>query len=269
MYVMDSFGLPVEATETRVNAGREADDYMFAHLKKSKQVARAEGICGWYHSHPGYGCWLSGIDVNTQQNYQQIQDPAIAIVIDPKRTIAAGKVEIGCFRAYKNDHAEKILQNYKQQTGSAIIPGEKFNEFGLHAHKYYKLEHTFFKSGLDTTLLERLWNEYWVHTLASSPLLSNQDIICKSVINIADKLSQIQASKSTQRGLLNSGSENKLIEEEKFAPLAAEGSKVALGVSQGIIVEALKKFMFACQPHDHAICCKQEADVQMAEEQKE
>jgi len=36
MYVMDSFGLPVEATETRVNAGREADDYMFAHLKKSK-----------------------------------------------------------------------------------------------------------------------------------------------------------------------------------------------------------------------------------------
>ena len=72
MYVMDSFGFPVEATETRVNAGREADDYMFAHLKKSKQVARAEGICGWYHSHPGYGCWLSGIDVNTQQNYQQI-----------------------------------------------------------------------------------------------------------------------------------------------------------------------------------------------------
>ena len=25
MYVMDAFGLPVEATETRVNAGKEAD----------------------------------------------------------------------------------------------------------------------------------------------------------------------------------------------------------------------------------------------------
>ena len=100
MYVMDAFGLPVEATETRVNAGREADEYMFAHIKKSKEVARPEYICGWYHSHPGYGCWLSGIDVTTQQNYQKIQDPSIAIVIDPKRTIAAGKVEIGCFRAY-------------------------------------------------------------------------------------------------------------------------------------------------------------------------
>jgi COP9 signalosome complex subunit 5 len=72
MYVMDAFGLPVEATETRVNAGKEADAYMFAHRDKCDEVARPEYICGWYHSHPGYGCWLSGIDVETQQNYQKI-----------------------------------------------------------------------------------------------------------------------------------------------------------------------------------------------------
>ena len=69
MYVMDAFGLPVEASETRVNAGAEADQYMFAHRDSCDQVARPEYIIGWYHSHPGYGCWLSGIDVNTQQNY--------------------------------------------------------------------------------------------------------------------------------------------------------------------------------------------------------
>jgi COP9 signalosome complex subunit 5 len=122
----------------------------------------------------------------------------------------------------------------------------------LHAHKYYKLEHNFFKSGLDTTLLERLWNEYWVHTLSSSPLLSNQDIICKSVINIVDKLGQMQAGKSGygqssgRRALGGGGHESKAIEEEKFAPLAAESSKVAVDVSQGIFIESLKKFMFAC-----------------------
>jgi proteasome lid subunit RPN8/RPN11 len=27
---------------------------------------KVENVCGWYHSHPGYGCWLSGIDVQTQ-----------------------------------------------------------------------------------------------------------------------------------------------------------------------------------------------------------
>ena len=55
---------------------------------------------GWYHSHPGYGCWLSGIDVGTQHTQQVHMDPFLAIVIDPHRTIAAGKVEIGAFRTY-------------------------------------------------------------------------------------------------------------------------------------------------------------------------
>eukprot|EP00351_Strombidinopsis_sp_SopsisLIS2011_P004453 CAMPEP_0116881202 /NCGR_PEP_ID=MMETSP0463-20121206/13306_1 /TAXON_ID=181622 /ORGANISM="Strombidinopsis sp, Strain SopsisLIS2011" /LENGTH=56 /DNA_ID=CAMNT_0004532895 /DNA_START=194 /DNA_END=364 /DNA_ORIENTATION=- len=31
MYVMDAFGLPVEGTETRVNAGKDADEYLFDH----------------------------------------------------------------------------------------------------------------------------------------------------------------------------------------------------------------------------------------------
>lgn len=28
---------------------------------------RPEVVVGWYHSHPGFGCWLSGVDINTQQ----------------------------------------------------------------------------------------------------------------------------------------------------------------------------------------------------------
>lgn len=63
--------------------------------------------------HPGYGCWLSGIDVNTQLNNQKYNDPYLAVVvglgltphalilqIDPNRTVSAGKVEIGAFRTY-------------------------------------------------------------------------------------------------------------------------------------------------------------------------
>jgi len=44
-------------------------------------VGRLENIIGWYHSHPGYGCWLSGIDVNTQMTNQQYQDPFVAVVV--------------------------------------------------------------------------------------------------------------------------------------------------------------------------------------------
>ena len=29
-------------------------------------MGRMENVVGWYHSHPGFGCWLSSVDVNTQ-----------------------------------------------------------------------------------------------------------------------------------------------------------------------------------------------------------
>jgi 26S proteasome regulatory subunit N11 len=31
-------------------------------------------VVGWYHSHPGFGCWLSGVDINTQQVYQGLAE---------------------------------------------------------------------------------------------------------------------------------------------------------------------------------------------------
>ena len=55
----------MEGTETRVNASADSQEYMIDHLECSKDVNRPEYIVGWYHSHPGYGCWLSGIDVNS------------------------------------------------------------------------------------------------------------------------------------------------------------------------------------------------------------
>jgi proteasome lid subunit RPN8/RPN11 len=35
-------------------------------LDMLKQTGRAEMVVGWYHSHPGFGCWLSGVDMSTQ-----------------------------------------------------------------------------------------------------------------------------------------------------------------------------------------------------------
>lgn len=160
MFVMDAFALPVEGTETRVNAGDEANMYTINYTEASKEVKRYENVVGWYHTHPGYGCWLSGIDVGTQKSMQMIQDPCIAIVIDPFRTMSSGKVELGCFRTYPEKYAEE-QQKAITVSGSAAMSSEKFEEFGLHAHKYYKVEHSFFKSNLDTELLERIWLEYW------------------------------------------------------------------------------------------------------------
>ena len=52
------------------------------------------------------------------------------------------------------------------------IPLSKIEDFGVHCKQYYPLEVSYFKSSLDTQLLDLLWNKYWVNTLSSSPLLA-------------------------------------------------------------------------------------------------
>lgn len=177
--VMDVFPLPVEGTETRVNAMGQAYEYMVQFDSSLKKVGRMENIVGWYHSHPGYGCWLSGIDVGTQMQNQQFQDPFLALVIDPNRTISAGKVEIGAFRTY-----HKYFQ--KPSSGAEeyqSIPSDKLADFGVHANQYYKLDISYFKSSLDSKLLELLWNKYWVSTLSHSSLVA---VSAKSTIRYND-----------------------------------------------------------------------------------
>ena len=45
---------------------------------------------------------------------------------------------------------------YRYQT----IPLSKIEDFGVHANQYYSLDITFFKSSLDSHMLDLLWNKY-------------------------------------------------------------------------------------------------------------
>jgi COP9 signalosome complex subunit 5 len=190
-YIMDAFALPVEATETRVNAGNEANQYMIDYSDYMDEVNREEGVRGWYHSHPGYGCWLSGIDVDNQRMHQvRMFEPYLAIVVDPKRTMTAGKVEVGCFRTFTDAHAEQVKASQGGDKGKSGIRMDKIEEMGNHWHRYYQLEHSFYKTPNDKEMLERLWNEYWVATLSSSPLLSNALVISGQIDDAVQKLSK-------------------------------------------------------------------------------
>jgi len=40
--------------------------------------------------------------------YQKHQEPFCAIVIDPFRTMASGKVEIGCFRTFPESYIAEL-----------------------------------------------------------------------------------------------------------------------------------------------------------------
>ena len=144
-------------------------------------------MVGWYHSHPGYGCWLSGIDVNTQSLNQQFQDPWLAIVVDPMKTVSAGKVDIGAFRTYPKDYKPST-----ESTSNVSIPLAKAIDFGAHCNQYYQLEISYFKSELDASLLSSLWQKYWKNTLSSSNLYLNRKYHSNLIVDLSAKIEDVK-----------------------------------------------------------------------------
>ncbi|KAI0115807.1 JAB1/Mov34/MPN/PAD-1 ubiquitin protease-domain-containing protein [Nemania sp. FL0031] len=252
--VTDAFGLPVEGTETRVNAQDDANEYMIQYLQLSRdQGSREENVVGWYHSHPGYGCWLSGIDVGTERMQQQFNDPFVAVVIDPDRTISAGRVEIGAFRTFPEGYEVGPSATTTTTGGggdpdsssaaTTSVPLAKADDFGAHASKYYSLEVSHFKSTLDTQLLELLWSKYWVQTLSQSPLLTNRDYGNKQMIDLGSKVRQATTSIQSlgRGGGLFQGTRKLDAEMEK---LVQTSHSVTMKEKQGLMAGEVKAKIF-------------------------
>ncbi|WFD43846.1 COP9 signalosome catalytic subunit rri1 [Malassezia psittaci] len=197
-YILDAFALPVHGTETRVNAQNEAYEYMIQFLQLGNAAHRPQQAVGWYHTHPGYRCWLSGIDVETQQTNQR-QDPFVAIVIDPHHTMTTGKVDIGAFRTYPADYRES-----EPSTQQTALPTEKVEDYGAHADCYYALQVELFLTKADRPLFDLLWNENWAHTLCTSPSSIQRTFTVHNTENIVGQLSQARADIASS-GMLPSG----------------------------------------------------------------
>ncbi|KAI6183658.1 COP9 signalosome complex subunit 5 [Aphelenchoides bicaudatus] len=223
LIVMDSFALPVEGTETRVNAQAQAYEYMTNYAENCEAVGRMEKVVGWYHSHPGYGCWLSGIDVNTQTLNQQFQEPFVAVVIDPIRTITSGKVDIGAFRTYPKGYKppDEGPQEYQS------IPLNKIEDFGVHCKNYYSLDISYFKSSLDSSILNIMWTTYWKNTLTSNPLNTNSQYFTSQLTDLAAKLEQV-------------GNKNSALFSERLSKAIKDGQKLGCEVVQGLMGECVK-----------------------------
>ncbi|TLD31620.1 hypothetical protein PspLS_02041 [Pyricularia sp. CBS 133598] len=252
LVVTDAFRLPVEGTETRVNAHDEANEYLVEYLRLSREQGRLENVVGWYHSHPGYGCWLSGIDVSTQFLQQQFMDPFVAVVIDPDRTISAGKVEIGAFRTYPENYK---AEEANTSDGYQPVPLAKAEDFGAHASRYYALETEHFKSTLDAHLLELLWNKYWVQTLSQSPLITNRDYGNKQMLDLGSRIRDVigvmqRNGRSGQSGYgmaLGGGSGTSKAVESAIETMARDSMHVAAGQRAALMAGELKAKVFTGQ----------------------
>ncbi|KAB8659304.1 hypothetical protein FH972_026193 [Carpinus fangiana] len=245
LIVTDALRLPVEGTETRVNAQDEANEYMVKFLEKARESGQLENAIGWYHSHPGYGCWLSGIDVQTEIT-MQMQGPWCAIVIDPDRTISAGKVEIGAFRTFPEDYKPGNQEGGTDGDGFQTVPLSKMEDFGAHSERYYALEVSHFKSSLDSKLLEALWNKYWVGTLSSSPLFTNRDFATKQMAELARKIQGAEKQQKSKGGAQNpafTAKKNKL-HDEQLRKIIQASNKIVAEEEAGLLATDIKKRLF-------------------------
>jgi len=106
-------------------------------------------VVGWYHSHPGFGCWLSGVDINTQQSFEALNQRAVAVVVDPIQSVK-GKVVIDCFRSI-NPQLIMLGQEPRQTTsnlGHLHKPSIQALIHGLNRH-YYSIALSYRKNELE------------------------------------------------------------------------------------------------------------------------
>ncbi len=76
--VADVVSAPLVADETYVKFNHEFIEELFETLDQMEERM----IIGWYHSHPGYGCFLSQIDMATHISIFG-DGKGFAIVVDP------------------------------------------------------------------------------------------------------------------------------------------------------------------------------------------
>ncbi len=63
------------------------EDYLSLSIIDDEAFSQGEFTVGWWHSHPGFKCMMSHIDIRTTLSYQQNNPMAISLVFNPQRLI--------------------------------------------------------------------------------------------------------------------------------------------------------------------------------------
>ncbi|SPQ95850.1 MPN domain-containing protein [Plasmodiophora brassicae] len=178
--VTDCFALPVEGTESRVVADDESVMAHMVKLSEQLQKTRNERFIGWYHSHPfdveaHSHCFLSATDVSTQWSWQHTLTPKwVAIVVDPLRSLAKQRPELGVFRCYPPTYkpAENLCPD------GALCDDDQGRQirWGKLYHRYYELKVENVLSSTGAKILDVLSRKHlWMKVLSSSSIMDPEN----------------------------------------------------------------------------------------------
>ena len=152
---IDVFSMPQSGTETTIESIDEG--FQVRMVEMLKQTGRSEDVVGWYHSHPGFGCWLSQTDINTQKTFEQQNARAVAVVVDPIQSVK-GKVVIDAFRTYGGMGLSLGDTDQRQTTSNLgkVKRNKGFSLKELSKISYYSILIDYRKNDLETKILLNL-----------------------------------------------------------------------------------------------------------------
>merc|ERR1711970_596243 len=164
--VVDVFAMPQSGTGVSV----EAVDPVFQTkmLDMLKQTGRNEMVVGWYHSHPGFGCWLSGVVINP------IQSVKGKVVIDAFRLISPQTLMLG----QEPRQTTSNLGHLNKPSIQALI-------HGLNRH-YYSIAINYRKNELEEKMLLNLNKKKWSDGLCLKTFESHTESNEETLKRMAD-----------------------------------------------------------------------------------
>jgi len=187
---------PNQKSQHGTGVSVEAVDPVFQTnmLEMLKQTGRSQMVVGWYHSHPGFGCWLSGVDMNTQTSFEQLNPRAVAVVVDPVQSVK-GKVVIDAFRMFggQNPMMMQIQPTEPRQTTSTIgfLKKATIQARIHHLDKYYySLVIDWRKNDLEEQMLMNLHKKDWTTGLLLKKFEDHQ----KSAEALLDSMARLSKS---------------------------------------------------------------------------
>ncbi|KAF8003666.1 26S proteasome regulatory particle non-ATPase Rpn11p [Metschnikowia aff. pulcherrima] len=227
IHVKDVFAMPQSGTGVSVEA---VDDvFQTKMMDMLRQTGRDQMVVGWYHSHPGFGCWLSSVDVNTQQSFEQLNKRAVAVVIDPIQSVK-GKVVIDAFRTID---ASTLMRGQEPRQSTSNVghlnkPSIQALIHGLN-RQYYLLNIDYHKTLYETNMLLNLHKKSWQSGLKMA------DYAHAEHENLSDIQSLVKIAKSYNERVTEE--KELLVEKLKTRYVGKQDPKKHLSDRSEIIIE--------------------------------
>ncbi|KAH0573546.1 26S proteasome non-ATPase regulatory subunit [Spironucleus salmonicida] len=184
IYITDVFAMPQIGQSDSVESIDE--EYQAEMLNQLEKVRVTEKVVGWFHSHPGYHCWLSGVDQKMQQTFEQLNPRCVAIVVDPVNS-ANGRIELEAFRLTENKLSLSAGPDSRIATSQVGYLRKKDPSSVLHGmgSQFYQMNIQFCQNGAENTITNKISTKKWPELIGGTTvnIIDNMDKILDGIRN--------------------------------------------------------------------------------------